>query len=323
MVASLTWLTLAVVLAVWAVLHEGDDWWPATFLMFSPRWVWLVPPGALLAAGAALRQRSAAVAAFGLTIAAWPVMGACLPWGRLTASAPGGLELRVMTCNMHYGKTDPSLLDAALVEIGPDIVALQEWRDSAHSEVLDRTEWQVERAPGLCLASRHPIRRIEQWGRHSTSPKGLSTRYEIETPAGIVTVISLHLDSPRQGLGHVAVGVADELRTNSELRSEQSAYLAGEAAKVVGPLLLMGDFNTPPESVLFHRHWGEYSDAFGTAGFGWGYTFANRRTRVRIDHILVGGSGRALRCWVGPDVGSPHRPLIADVVLSVPASGSP
>ena len=32
---------------------------------------------------------------------------------------------------------------------------------------------------------------------------------------------------------------------------------------------------------------------------------------MRIDHILIGGLGQASQCWVGPDVGSPHRPVIA------------
>ena len=41
---------------------------------------------------------------------------------------------------------------------------------------------------------------------------------------------------------------------------------------------------------------------------------------VRIDHILAGPGWRCGRCWVGPDVGSPHRPLLADLVYS-PAQG--
>jgi len=308
------------VLAVWAMLREGDDWWPATLLMFAPRWIWLLPAGVSLAAGLALRQWSVLVATLALIVAAWPVMGLCIPWGRLAAPPRGGIELRVMTCNMHYGKTDPAQLDGALDTIGADVVALQEWRDSARSPALDEASWHVHRVPGLSLASRHPIRRVQPLGEHSTSPKGLATRYEIETPGGVVTIISLHLDSPREGLGQAAGGVAGQLQANSDLRRRQSEYLAAEAATVKGPLLVVGDFNTPPESALFRQVWSGYVDAFGSVGFGWGYTFANRRTSVRIDHILVGGSGRAVRCWVGPDVGSPHRPVIADIAWP-PASG--
>src|SRR5262249_17737710 len=49
------------------------------------------------------------------------------------------------------------------------------------------------------------------------------------------------------------------------------------------------------------------------AGLGWGYTFYNNRTMTRIDHILGGAGWSCRRCWVGPDVGSEHRPVIADM----------
>jgi endonuclease/exonuclease/phosphatase (EEP) superfamily protein YafD len=41
-----------------------------------------------------------------------------------------------------------------------------------------------------------------------------------------------------------------------------------------------------------------------------------RKTGVRIDHILAGHGWRCRRCWVGPNIGSAHRPVIADLYLS-------
>jgi endonuclease/exonuclease/phosphatase (EEP) superfamily protein YafD len=89
--------------------------------------------------------------------------------------------------------------------------------------------------------------------------------------------------------------------------------------KVTSPVLVMGDFNTPPESAIFRRVWGRYTDAFASAGWGWGYTFFTmRKIAVRIDHILAGPGWYCERCWVGPDVGSPHRPLLAELILVQP-----
>jgi endonuclease/exonuclease/phosphatase (EEP) superfamily protein YafD len=85
-------------------------------------------------------------------------------------------------------------------------------------------------------------------------------------------------------------------------------------------VLLAGDFNTPPESALFSQLWGGYTDAFSTAGWGWGYTFRSWKTTVRIDHILAGPGWSCERCWVGPYVGSPHRPVLADLTYSAPTS---
>ena len=174
--------------------------------------------------------------------------------------------------------------------------------------------------PGLFLASRHPIRRADRLGDDSTGERGSVMRYELDTPAGAVTVFNLHLATPRKGLGALVSfdqqGL-DEIRANSELRWRQSESVAAEAGRVAGPVLLVGDFNTPPESAIFRRVWSGYADAFSDAGWGWGYTFRTRRTAVRIDHVLVGGGGWATKCWVGPDVGSPHRPVLADVAWPV------
>jgi endonuclease/exonuclease/phosphatase (EEP) superfamily protein YafD len=142
-------------------------------------------------------------------------------------------------------------------------------------------------------------------------------RYELETPAGVVTLFSLHLASPRPGLqaaAHESGSAPGELEAGSALRWRQSEGLARETGRVSGPVVLAGDFNTPPESALFRQVWGRYTDAFGAAGWGWGYTFFAGTKAVRIDHVLAGPGWHCDRCWVGPDVGSPHRPVLADLI---------
>jgi len=63
-----------------------------------------------------------------------------------------------------------------------------------------------------------------------------------------VTIISLHLASPREdlkGAVRTAGTGLDDLAANSALRDRQSAYLAAAAAKAVGPVVVVGDFNSP------------------------------------------------------------------------------
>jgi len=225
--------------------------------------------------------------------------------------------MRVLTCNMHYVKADPRRLNDLLDDVRPDVIALQEWRDSASADELAKGGWHLHRVPGLFLASRYPLGLVERLGLDSTGPQGSAARYELDTPAGVITVYNLHLESPRDALSHVASRGwrgRHELRANSERRREQSEFLSRHAAQRSGPVLVLGDFNTTPESVLFRRTWAGYEDAFEESGLGWGHTFVSRPSLVRIDHVLVGGGGRTRRCWVGPDVGSPHRPVIADIV---------
>jgi vancomycin resistance protein VanJ len=319
-VAVCTWLYLIAVLVLWGLLGAADLWWPATLLMFCPRWLLSVPPVLMIVAAGLLRRgRTLGAALLTLAMAAGPVAGFRIPWRSFTGSSSPGLHLRlrVLTCNMHYRDKDATALDQLLVEARPDVVALQEWPGWHHSRVLADSGWHVRQTPALFLASRFPIRRMIELGSDSMTELGSVARYDIEHPAEAVAFFNLHLASPRHGLYEVIhdrrQGI-EELEAGSDLRREQSGNVADEVREVSGPVLLAGDFNTPSESDIFRRMWGQYTDAFSVAGWGWGYTFYGGRTAVRIDHILAGKGWRCERCRVGPDVGSPHRPVIADRV---------
>jgi len=314
-VAVCAWLSLVLILGLWALLQAADLWWPATLLMFSPRWLLLLPLAPLALLAAALRRRSLGPLLLTALLVLGPVMGFCVPWQRL-GPAPQGTHLRLLTCNLHYREADPGALDRLLAEARPDVVALQEWRGRRRPDPFAGGPWHVHRARGLFLASRYPIVRAERCGADSTGEKGSVMRYELDTPAGLVTLFSVHLATPRQGLlaALQETGAAPaELEAGSALRRRQSENLAQEADRVTGPVLLVGDFNTPPQSALFRQVWGRYPDAFGAAGWGWGYTFFAGTKAVRIDHVLAGPGWHCDRCWVRPDVGSPHRPVLADL----------
>src|SRR5256885_1202529 len=69
------------------------------------------------------------------------VSGCPAPGGGLGTAPPAGPRLRVLSCNMHYAKTDPGPLDQLVEGARPDVVALQEWRDSARSDVFLGEGW--------------------------------------------------------------------------------------------------------------------------------------------------------------------------------------
>ncbi|HEY7424519.1 MAG TPA: endonuclease/exonuclease/phosphatase family protein [Gemmataceae bacterium] len=316
-VAVLSGLYLLLTLGLWALLRAGDVCWPATLLMFSPRWLLAIPLALLLPAAALLRRRSLGLLLLTLALIVGPIMGFCVPWQRFRFDTPHGPRLRVLTCNMHYQESQPVILEHLLATTQPDVVAVQEWREASPSAYFPKSEWHTHEASNLFLACRGPIRPATRIGDDSMDATGSVMRYELETSAGVITFFSLHLASPRKGLYEVIheprTGAAD-LREGSARRAEQFENLSLEVEDVSGPLILAGDFNTPPESVLFRDVWGRYTDAFSSAGWGWGYTFLGDRTTVRIDHILAGPGWRCQRCWVGPNIGSPHRPVLADLV---------
>ena len=253
-VAICSWMSLAVCVGAWILLRAGDLWGPATALMFGPRWLLVLPPLFLIPLAAKYRRRSLAPLLLTVILVVGPVMGFRIPWSRLVSGSPPGPRLRVLTCNIHAAKVDPARLDGLISELRPDVVALQLWRDSAHSDVLDAREWHVHRIPGLFLASRYPILRTELLGIDSDGTDGSVMRYELKMASGVVNIFSLHLATPREGLEALAhrswSGMA-ELDAGSALRREQSERLAAKAANATGPILLVGDFNTPPESADF------------------------------------------------------------------------
>jgi endonuclease/exonuclease/phosphatase (EEP) superfamily protein YafD len=285
--------------------------------MFSPRFAFALPLVVLVPAALLARRRSAVLLLAGAFVACGPVTGFNVPWQRLTGNDPAGRAFRVMTLNMHYRDADPKLLEDLIAAAEPDVVAVQEWPASGRSALKSAPGWHTHATPRLFLASRHPIRKAVELGHDSMGEHASSARYELDTPAGVLNLISLHTATDRQGIYdtiHENRKGPAEVRANSVRRREQSAFLAGEARLCQGPVLVVGDFNTPPESLIFPEEWTGDVDAFGSAGWGWGYTFIGAKTAVRIDHILAGAGWSCSACRVGPFVGSPHRPVIAEMV---------
>jgi endonuclease/exonuclease/phosphatase (EEP) superfamily protein YafD len=103
------------------------------------------------------------------------------------------------------------------------------------------------------------------------------------------------------------------VRLNRVERRQEARAVSRWANAGNHPLLVAGDFNLPVESTIYQQSWSGFLNAFSEAGMGLGYTFVTRWSGVRIDHILAGSGWRCRHCWVGPNLGSPHRPVIADL----------
>jgi endonuclease/exonuclease/phosphatase (EEP) superfamily protein YafD len=103
------------------------------------------------------------------------------------------------------------------------------------------------------------------------------------------------------------------LQANSDVRQQQANEVAKAVRLIGAKAIVVGDFNLPEDSPIFQRSLAQMDDAFATGGLGFGWTYRANGTLSRIDHILTAAGWRCERCWTGPDVGSPHRPLIADL----------
>ena len=100
-----------------------------------------------------------------------------------------------------------------------------------------------------------------------------------------------------------------------QIRGEASRVARGWVGERSGNMILAGDFNMPVESRIYRDNWANFRNAFNEAGIGWGTTKQTRWYGIRIDHILFTSPWRCRKAWVGPAMGSDHRPMIAELAL--------
>lgn len=297
--------------------YEGDRWWPATLLLFGPRWVWATPLVLLLPLAVIFRRRSLLVLCTSAVVVIGPIMGLCLPWGRVLGGASGGSTLRVLTCNTHWHALRTGAMRQLLIDTHPDIIALQECSRETPAAILTKGKWYIDFDGELCVASRYPIRRVANIAaRDWRDLYGSAMQYQVMAAGGAVTFINLHLESPHMPIRGALLGQADgdeQVEDNSRHRWRQALHVARHATDAGPDVIMAGDFNTPSDSRTFRQAFGDFEDAYSEAGFGFGWTYHHSGTRTRIDHIVSGAGWHCEKCWVGPNVGSPHRPVIADL----------
>jgi vancomycin resistance protein VanJ len=314
------WLYVAAVAAVWLLLALGGDrWWFATLILFGPRWLCALPLVVLGPLVLWMRRRMLRHLLAAALIVIGPIMGFCLPWARLTA--PDRATVRVLTCNVKGHCKDNDALNELVRTALPDIVALQGcWTEV---RVDWPAGWHVLQQGELLIASRYPLRELGVGAPQRQLRLDLLSCV-VQMPERDLCFSAIHPRSPHRSFDRV-------LDRRTVLRPSASGHLveeiaerwrdSQEAAQLLGDVgqskIIAGDLNLPPDSAIYRKFWAGYRNAFSEAGLGFGYTEWPRmrkiRFGIRIDHILTDGGWRPRRCWVGPDVGSDHLPLIAEL----------
>lgn len=317
LIAKAGWAYLLVILLAWLSLRIGGDrWWPTTMLLFGPRWMAMLPLAVLLPTTAMRRRRGLPVLMGAAIVAIGPIAGVRIPWRRLMPAAAPSYSLRLVTCNCAGSLLRPGELRDLITQVRPDVVILQEHRFTSEAEARWRSEgWETRSGERICLLSRLPIIAYERLGRSDLDGQAVVARHELLTPIGGVQVFGLQLTSPREGLEAVRYGGwsgGAALQANIEQRTAVAAQAGRWISQYGGPLLIAGDFNMPVDGVIYRRNFSGYVNGFDQAGLGIGNTRFIPRLGFRVDHMLGSPGWTCRSCWVGPDVGSDHRPLIAD-----------
>jgi endonuclease/exonuclease/phosphatase (EEP) superfamily protein YafD len=292
-----------------------------------PRWIFLVPVAALALASGLRRSPSHWLIQGTLAaVVAGPLMGGSLPVDRFWRSLPEGERLRIATFNV--GLDGGSVLELArwAERERIDILCLQEHvqdnpvLDASFAEGWYRNERKT-------IVSRFPIieelPRLPEESETNERYSALMERVRVRTPHGVeLIVVALHLPTVRPGL--------ERFRDHLDVRGLvlHARWWRREVARVLAhidetrstPMLIAGDFNMPSDEPTMAALRSSFLFAFEEAGLGFGYTRPSKYPWIRIDHILAGDEWVISRCSVGPDLGSDHLPLLAEVLYPMPAA---
>ena len=238
-------------------------------------------------------------------------------------------RLKLLTYNIHSGigrdgRYDLSRVRRILDEEQPAVAALQEIERTAEADQVNElasglpatasfcaTRPAGEGAFGLATLSALRVLQCEKYdlsyGSACEPRFCLRTDLEVE-PGAVLHVFNCHL------------GLTVRERRFQRDRMLSDAILLSESLH--HPVVLMGDFNDRPLTVIHSSLRRHFRDAYRASGRRWGPTFHVGVIPIRLDYIYLSPEIRVLDCVVRKDAAaraaSDHLPVIATVEVCWP-----
>lgn len=230
----------------------------------------------------------------------WPV----------SVSESTGPTLRVVSSNVYTGNPDTDSVMKFIRDTDPDIIVVMEiddrWREAIRELEADYPHNVLRpRADnfGIGMLSRIPIRsfRVEALDQ-AMLPTIVA---EAEFNGGPLHIIGTHPLPPMS-------------ERNSDLRNEHLEALANRVVEIDGPVIVVGDLNTTSWSPYFRNliQRSGLRDSRKGRGIQATWPGPNWLFQIPIDHALVTDDLVVTDRYVGPDVGSDHRPIVVEVGMA-------
>ncbi len=252
-------------------------------------------------------------------------------------------NVRHFTDSRYIVKSKEILEDIASVK--PDIICFQEFSSVGastpktinsilsrlqHRHISYTTVYNSVNGIGSAIYSRYPIVRKGVIDLNGANVKAIWA--DIKIKRDTIRVYNLHLQttsinkSERLMLSDKDLiksfdkdtdikkikSMNDKLLKNNIIRSKQAEKCALEISKSPHKVVVCGDFNDTPNSYTYQVIQNGLNDSFREAGVGYGYSFKDFLSLLRIDYILTSKELKIKEYKRGESRFSDHYPIIVE-----------
>jgi endonuclease/exonuclease/phosphatase (EEP) superfamily protein YafD len=288
-----------------AALSLLRDWRCVILSNFSPHIAAAAVVFAVLVLAADLGSDTRLVVLALLALAVVVVVSRILRSVRRSTQPSDGRRLRLLFANvLESNRAHARLLDWVRDE-QPDVVvvaeALLSWQQALMALEKDFPHWTACRMGDVRIFSRRPF---------ETEPLDVFPEigYAVVVKVDGVTILGVHTASPE-----------DERRSRS--LDELLVQVSEIVRRTDGPVVVVGDFNAAPWTLPVQRLIGETGLTCGPGALISTFPIAYRGLRfprwlgIPIDIVMAGNGARVALRRHGPDIGSDHWPMAAELVV--------
>ncbi len=225
----------------------------------------------------------------------------------------------VLSWNIQAGLSGPEKIAQILAEQKVDAIALQECRVPSAQPggqdplpaILKALNCQVAR--GGERGELVILSRLTMQAQRYHNLGGLSQALDqpVEHEGKLIRLINVHLRTgdPQGILKGEPTMSRKRVLLSAATRRVQADSLARVVESSKEPVVLMGDFNSPPSSIAYQTLDASLTDTFAEAGWGWGLTFPASTPFWRIDYVWSKGL-TPVSCQVLRLPASDHRAIL-------------
>lgn len=221
-------------------------------------------------------------------------------------------DYRIMTLNTLGGKVETDKLAEIIKSENIDIIFLQETSttEGMYGKILHQEfkNWYLAERGESAILSKHELANIKEIPVIVGNFKRYLIQADLAGPRPM-RLLSVHWPVPQfLGSPKEVIDRLEEGQSWMEVYLQETKRVADETTI---PLVIGGDFNTPPLHYFYREMDENLTNTYQVSGKGFGYTFRGDIPVTRIDHIWINDELMAKETKVIKVPGTDHYGVIA------------